>query len=50
MGYNMLAGSETQRICNACNIMLNKQQSFRSDLYGTGTSAEQIASYLLLNV
>ncbi|MFN5710631.1 MAG: non-hydrolyzing UDP-N-acetylglucosamine 2-epimerase [Bacteroidota bacterium] len=50
MGYNMLAGSETQRICNACNIMLNKQQSFRSDLYGTGISAEQIASYLLLNV
>jgi len=45
-GYNILAGSNTQQIINAYELMLQKENNFDTSLYGSGNTAAQIAMHL----
>lgn len=41
-GFNVIAGTNTENICNQVNKMLNKKLDFSIDLYGNGNAAQNI--------
>ena len=46
-GYNVLAGSDREKIQNAYHLMKNRESNFHADLYGGGKAAENIVNCLI---
>ncbi|MFN5630066.1 MAG: non-hydrolyzing UDP-N-acetylglucosamine 2-epimerase [Bacteroidota bacterium] len=46
-GFNLVAGSDKNKILSSFDSLINKQSDFSIDLYGTGNSAKIIAESLL---
>lgn len=46
-GFNMIAGSNTQNIIHAYEVMLNKESDFEKELYGGGNASQKIVEHLL---
>lgn len=48
-GFNLIAGTNTDKIIQCYNLMATKQNDFSVNLYGTGKSAEEIITILVSN-
>lgn len=46
MGYNVLAGSNSENIYNSYRLMIEKSFSFQPNLYGDGQAAEKIVDII----
>ena len=49
MGYNVLAGSNSENIYNRCQFMIQKTFEFQTDLYGGGKAADKIVDIVAAN-